>query len=158
MSASNWMTPKRFATKKPMSAIPAVVAFLNAHRTFLDGYQFLSPILKAYDEKKLPPSQTLQAVQSALLDHVLQSEIKSAQAKMMAQPQEKGSSSAYSITLMCKVFKDNSLTDFDIQVGTIEEITPVAGRLRPGPARRPAVMGRLDGRAGPAGAELARHR
>ena len=130
------MTAKRFATSK-LSGKATAEGFLAAHAAFLRGHTFLEPILDAYDSKQLLPTPTLQAVQSALLTHVLESEIRTAQAKMVARAQEtnkpkkerkpKGERAPappkpYTITLMCKVY-NRELTSYTVQVGTVEEIT-----------------------------------
>lgn len=129
------MTAKRFATSK-LSGKATAEGFLAAHAAFLRGHTFLEPILDAYDSKQLLPTPTLQAVQSALLTHVLESEIRTAQAKMVARAEEaskpkkerkpKGERAPappkpYTITLMCKVF-NRELTSYTVEVGTIDEI------------------------------------
>jgi hypothetical protein len=130
------MTAKRFATSK-LSGKATAEGFLAAHAAFLRGHTFLEPILDAYDTKQLLPTPTLQAVQSALLTHVLESEMRTAEAKMAARKEQDGKpkkerkpkgekadtpAKPYSITLMCKVY-NRELTTYTIEVGTVEEIT-----------------------------------
>lgn len=118
-----WLTPKRFvALGAKLSATSAVAGFLHKHREFLNGYQFLSPVLKEYDEKKNPPTITLQVIQSALLDHVIEGEIKSAKEKMVAQQEAAEATNAeYKISLFCKfIARDGKLT---VRLGEVEKIT-----------------------------------
>jgi hypothetical protein len=118
-----WLTPKRFiALGSKLSATSAVVGFLDKHRAFLQGYEIVSPILQAYDNKELPPTITLQTIQSALMDHVLQSEIKSAKDKMEAQAEAAEVPNAeYEIKLYCKfIDRAGNLT---IKLGEVEKIT-----------------------------------
>lgn len=131
--AARPMSAKRFATSK-LSGKTTADGFLAAHRDFLRAHEFLSPVLDAYEQGELLPTPTLQAIQSALMIHVLESEAKTEEAKM-AERAASGSSkvrkpkdpngkqvatSAYSVTLMCKVY--NKVGDFTIEVGTVEEI------------------------------------
>lgn len=67
------MTAKRFATAK-LSGRTTAEGFLDAHMMFLRNHTFLDPILDAYDGGRLLPTPTLQALQSALLTHMLESE------------------------------------------------------------------------------------
>lgn len=130
------MTAKRFAVSK-LSGKATAAGFLASHAAFLRTHSFLDPILDAYDDKQLLPTPTLQAVQSALLTHVLESELHTAQAKMQARIQEaakpkqvrvpKGEKAdkpakPYTITLMVKAY-DRELINYTVQVGTVEEIT-----------------------------------
>lgn len=130
------MTEKRFATAK-LSGKTTAEGFLAAHMMFLRNHTFLDPILDAYDNGDIQPTPTLQAVQSALMTHVLESEIAAQEAKL-AERQEKKSKGrrkssdpnvdesdvpgkAYTVTLMVKGNDDQGVEI--IQVGTIEEIT-----------------------------------
>lgn len=119
------MTIRRFISQK-LSGKTTAEGFLAAHNAWLRNYTFLNPILEAYQQKKLLPTPTLTAVQSALLTHMLESEAKTAKAKM-GQRQAKGKSKgaevndsevpnkAYTITLMVKVGDQ-------IQVGEVVKI------------------------------------
>lgn len=115
------MTAKRFATAT-LSAKATAEGFLSAHRTFLQKYNFVSPILQAYDQKELLPTVALQTIQSALMSHFLQQEVNKAQAKMeAAEEAAEVPTNRYTITLMCKVYDKNN--QLSIQVGTVREIT-----------------------------------
>ncbi len=136
------MTAKRFATAK-LSGKTTAEGFLAAHMSFLRNQTYLDPILDAYDNGVILPTPTLQAVQSALLTHVLESELATQEAKL-AERQEKSAtrqrrksgdpnvdesdvpSKAYTITL---IVKDNDEQGVEIvRVGTVEEI--VGYRIR----------------------------
>jgi hypothetical protein len=116
------MTPKRFATKKVPSATSAVAGYLQAQREFLQGYTFLHPILSSYDRKELPPTLTMQTIQSALLDHALQHDIQQAQAKMEKQAAREASpKNGYAIKLFCK-FVDKRSGEVEIKLGQMEKV------------------------------------
>ncbi len=132
------MTIRRFIGAK-LSGKTTAEGFLAAHDSFLRNYTFLNPILEAYENKELLPTPTLQAVQSALLTHMLESEAKTAEAKMAKQGSgtpkvkkakgtksesdgEEGHSKPYTVTLMCKVY-DRKGENPTIQVGTYEVIS-----------------------------------
>ena len=136
--AARPMTAKRFATSK-LSGKSTADGFLQAHRDFLRGYDFLSPILDAYDNKEILPTPTLEVIQSALMTHFLESELRTQQAKMLERQEKTHThrsqspresfgddepspqSNSYTITLFVKVVDPER---FDtVEVGTIEEIT-----------------------------------
>lgn len=75
------MTPKRFIRSKLSNKMTAE-DFLSSNREFLNGHSFLSPILSAYDNKGLLPTPTLQACQSALFEHIVASDLKTAQQRI----------------------------------------------------------------------------
>jgi hypothetical protein len=133
------MTAKRFATAK-LSGKTTAEGFLAAHMMFLRNHTFLDPILDAYSDGAVLPTPTLQAVQSALMTHVLESERLTAEAKL-AERQEKahtrkpkkekgegfgeeeegGHSKAYTVTLFVNISDPERFAG--VEVGTIEEIT-----------------------------------
>lgn len=130
------MTEKRFATMK-LSGRTTAEGFLQAHWDFLKGHSFLSPILDAYERADIYPTVTLQAIQSALMTHVLESEQRTQEAKLEAR-QEGGlvkkrktksedevdpsevPNKSYTITLMCTVYDKDEIPS--IQVGTVVKI------------------------------------
>lgn len=67
------MTAKRFSTAK-LSGKTTAEGFLEAHMMFLRNHTFLDQLLDAYQEGKILPTPTLQAIQSALMTHMLESE------------------------------------------------------------------------------------
>jgi hypothetical protein len=82
------MTAKRFATAK-LSGKTTAEGFLEAHMLFLRNHTFLEPILDAYDGKQLLPTPTLQAIQSTLLTHMLESERHAEEEKLAARVEGK---------------------------------------------------------------------
>lgn len=128
------MTAKRFATTQ-LSARTTAEGFLQAHRNFLQSHTFLTPVLDAYDSKTIYPTVALQVIQSALLTHVLESELKAAESKMRVaqdatgKPKQarvprgdlSGKPKPYTITLMCKVYNREE-TSYTVEVGTVEQI------------------------------------
>ena len=149
MSKTREMTAKRFATSR-LSGKSTAEGFLQAHRAFLQGYDFLSPIIQAYDTGELLPTPTLLTIQSALLTHVLENDRLAGEAKLAQRKQQAGKSKlrptsdmelpakevsppAYTITLMCKLYTpenerllkahaDASDVPFTIGVGLITDI------------------------------------
>lgn len=130
------MTAMRFA-KAQLSGKATAEGFLQAHMMFLRGQGFLAPLLDAYENKELLPTVTLQAVQTALMTHVLEVERKTLEAKMAKRQdtagkvrkpkgesaegdEDEGSTARYTVTLMCKVY--DSEDAISIQVGTVREI------------------------------------
>jgi hypothetical protein len=127
------MTPKRFATRT-LSAKVSVEGFLAAHRQFLDGYSFLSPILQAYDSKQLLPSPTLATIQSALLSHYMLMERNKALAKMAARQEEEAAPTKnYTVSLYVKTFDKEG--NMSVEVGQIhtrkwvEKENPTTGKV-----------------------------
>lgn len=134
MAARN-MTAKRFATAK-LSGKTTAEGFLAAHMSFLRNHTFLDQILDAYDSGEILPTPTLQAVQSALLTHVLESELLTEEQKLLEREErararkskskeegveeEETHSKAYTVTLFVSV-TDPERFDRE-EVGTIEEI------------------------------------
>lgn len=134
------MTVKRFATAK-LSGKTTAEGFLAAHQSFLRNHTFLDPILDAYDNGVILPTPTLQAVQSALMTHLLETEIATQTAKLEARQEKSAArqrrksgevdasdvpSKAYTVTLFVK---DNDEQGAEIvKVGTITEI--VGYRIR----------------------------
>ena len=128
------MSAKRFATAK-LSGRTTAEGFMQSHMMFLRNHTFLDPILDAYEQGEIPPTPTLQAVQSALLTHVLESELATQEAKMAARQEKKlqgrrssetglsgeGASKAYTVTLMVKGNDEQGVEI--VQVGTVTEIT-----------------------------------
>lgn len=123
------MTIKKFVNVK-LSGKMTADAFMSAHRDFLRGHSFLTPILDAYEQKELLPTPTLQMMQSALFDHMVENELKTAKnsiakAKERAEFQKnhKGmpasileSSKAYVICIYVK-------GENGAELGTFEKIT-----------------------------------
>jgi hypothetical protein len=133
------MTDKRFATAK-LSGKTTAEGFLAAHMSFLRNHTFLEPILDAYQEGVVLPTPTLQAVQSALLTHVLESERLTEEQKILArqekahtrksklpkgesfgEDEEQGHSKSYTVTLFVNISDPERFSG--VEVGTIEEIT-----------------------------------
>jgi hypothetical protein len=95
--------------------------FLHAHREWLRTHSFLSPILEAYDSNLLMPTPTLQAIQSALVDHMLLQQIRKQEAKMAAAEEgEEAVSAPYTITLFVKAVSRSG--EESVQEGTITEV------------------------------------
>jgi hypothetical protein len=130
------MTAKRFATAK-LSGKTTAEGFLAAHMLFLRNQTFLDPILDAYVDGIILPTPTLQAVQSALMTHVLESERLTQEQKLLAREEKEQSrkskvddgepgeeeqhSKGYTITLFVKSPDPESI--MIPVVGTLEEIT-----------------------------------
>jgi hypothetical protein len=132
------MTIKLFV-KKNLSGKVTAEGYLDAERDFLNNYPFLQPILDAYDQQQLLPTPTLEAVKSALITHLLETESKTHATKSEKvkipvirkkketsaeeddQEGEETPSKAYTITLMCKSIDREGNTT--IGVGTVDTIT-----------------------------------
>lgn len=125
------MTPKKFFRAKLSGKITAE-AFLAAHRAFLNNHSFLAPILEAYDNAELLPTPTFDACKAALFTHVIESELKTAKAKIAKSVAETGTkiirkgdkketttpkkaSGNYTVTIMVKVTdREGVITGEDI--------------------------------------------
>jgi hypothetical protein len=75
------MTIKRFIGATP-SAKMKVEDYLESHRQFLCSYEFLHPILEAYDNKELLPSPTLDALKGLLFQYSFALDTAKAEAKL----------------------------------------------------------------------------
>lgn len=126
------MTAKKFATMK-LGGKTTAEGLLSAHMAFLENHEFLKDILQAYKDKELLPTPTLQTLQHLLFTHIIESEIKTAQATIQknieaharAPKDEKGNvisssipSGNYLITLMVKSYTAGEVTG--VEVGTVE--------------------------------------
>src|ERR1700678_3479671 len=75
------MSIKRFIGANP-SAKVKVEDYLASHQQFLRGYEFLHPILDAYENKELLPSPTLDAVKGLLFQYSFAIDTAKAEAKL----------------------------------------------------------------------------
>lgn len=137
------MTTKRFIATK-LSAKVTADGFLAAYSQFLKSEGYCLPILEAYERKELAPNVTFTLCQDAALQHWFQQEKAKADKRVEEQKEresgtkiirrkkedtsddseEKGHSSKYTITLMCKVYDKETKTT-NIQVGTVERMKEV---------------------------------
>lgn len=106
------MTPKKFIKAK-LSGKATAEGFIKAHQDFIRGYQFLEPIVDAYERKEILPTPTLQLMQSALLEHHIANELRKAKIKKKPFSQI---SKAYTISIFVKG-EDN-----EIVLGTYDKV------------------------------------
>lgn len=134
------MTEKRFA-KLNLSAKATAEGLLAQHMAFLENHEFLKDILEAYKNKDLLPTPTLQACQNLLWMHIMESELKTAQAKIAenidtynkALKDENGNvistssgpTGKYLITLMVKAYTNDELTGEEVGTVSIPKLRQV---------------------------------
>jgi hypothetical protein len=111
------MTPKKFIKAK-LSGKSTAEGFIAAHQDFIKGYQFLSPIVEAYDRKEILPTPTLQLMQSALLEHTIANEVRLAlsRAKLKKPRNVLETSKPYVISIFVKN------DDNEIVLGTYDKV------------------------------------
>lgn len=114
------MNVKRFVRGPTKTSKQTTEGFLSAHMEWLRSHSFLDPILDAYEASIIPPTPTLQAIQSALLDHMLLQQSREELEKLEAA-EEQGQPEPYTITLMVKTLDPIFFLE-KVEVGTVEEV------------------------------------
>lgn len=82
------MTPKGFLHKCSTKAANSAIAFLAAHRSFLETgelAEYTSPILAKLDSRELLPTPALKEIQYAVMTHIFESDRQKLEEKVQAQ-------------------------------------------------------------------------
>lgn len=125
------MTPKRFVKLKLSGKAPEEL--LGKHWGFLTAYDFLFPILEAYNEGELYPTSALQACQDALFTFITEADLQAATASIQKsiEAAEAPPSGRYTVSLFTKHY-DREGKSFEVGVGVVEKVVGIKVRYPDG--------------------------